>query len=105
MDKIWFKELAWWIEFDEFGNLICERIERPTFVLQQCQTTTKIKSAKCWQLSPPMCGYHAAMIHPEMYPKAKGHQTGGRHGKGNNTIPLNDIPIITARKKSAGTVA
>ena len=48
----------------------------------QCPNTTKIKSALCWR-EWGYCGMHAAKFFPHYYPKAKGHKTGGRIGKGN----------------------
>jgi len=79
--KVWIKEWVW------FETL---RVERVTYVMQQCPTTTKSTSAQCWKVFG-LCGYHAALLHPKLYPKAKGHKTGGRHGKERYTIPLCEI--------------
>lgn len=76
----------------EYITMDGDRIQRPTYVLLQCPTTTKSTSAQCWR-DYGLCGYHAAKKHPELYPKAKGHKTGGRHGKNNNAIPLCEIAV------------
>lgn len=53
----------------------------------QCPNTTKIKSARCWK-EWGLCGKHASTMFPELYPKKRGHATGGRFGN-RNTMSIN----------------
>lgn len=87
MLKVWIQEEVFWIE-RENNKTTFLRIQRPTYVMQQCQITTRQKTANCWR-DHGMCGEHAAFIYPHLYPKAKGHPTGGRHG-------LNKTPLSIA---------
>ena len=79
--KVWFKEKVSILEPNDSGVLEEIRVTRITWTKQQCTTTTRQKSAQCWR-ELGMCGKHAAEHNPLFYPKAKGHRTGGRHGKG-----------------------
>jgi len=66
----------------------------------QCPTTTKITSAKCWKLWY-LCGLHAAISHPEEYPKGSApRKGGGRYGNSINPIPFNQVVPMRVRKKS-----
>jgi len=78
--KIFYKDPVTFTEFDDNGNLKTWIVERWTHTMQQCPTTTKIKSARCWKRWN-ICGYHAAQRFPELYPKSNGSSTGGRLGK------------------------
>jgi len=79
---VWTEEEVFWIE-RENGRTTVLRIMRPVKVKQQCQVTTRQKHNKCWSIHG-MCGTHAALMFPHLYPKAKGHPTGGRHGLDHN---------------------
>jgi len=82
-----------WIE-EENGKILFLRLMRPVKVKQQCQVTTRQKHNKCWSLHG-MCGNHAALMFPHLYPKAKGHPTGGRHGLENKSFNKNiSLPWI-----------
>jgi hypothetical protein len=89
--KVFIFEETFWIE-RENGKTIFLRLKRPTWVMQQCQVTTRQKTAKCWR-DHSMCGEHAAMMHPHLYPKAKGHPTGGRHGLNHQINLLQTITV------------
>jgi len=66
----------------------------------QCPTTTKITSAKCWKLWS-LCGLHAAIAHPEHYPKGSApRKGGGRYGNRINSLAFNETVPIRVRKKS-----
>ena len=78
--KIYFKETVVFTEFNDKGIIENMNVERWTYTWQQCPTTTKIKTARCWKRWG-ICGQHAAARYPELYVKAKGSATGGRHGK------------------------
>lgn len=58
----------------------------------QCPNKTKVKNARCWK-DWGLCGFHAALLYPEHYPKGKGHKTGGRFGNKTNTV----ISMITTK--------
>ena len=77
--KIYFKETVVFTEMED-GQIINMNVERWTYTWQQCPTTTKIKTARCWKRWG-ICGKHAAERYPELYIKAKGSATGGRNGK------------------------
>lgn len=84
-------EETFWIE-KENGRTVFLRLQRPTWIMQQCQITTRQKHAKCWK-DHQMCGEHAAKINPQQYPKAKGHLTGGRHGLNHRINLLQPITV------------
>ncbi len=93
--KIIFKETVSITEFNDKMEIETIHVERWTWTYQQCPTTTKIKTARCWKRWG-ICGHHAAARHPELYVKAKGASTGGRHGKSQEiTHPL-IIPALLA---------
>jgi len=95
--KIWIKEFVFITEPNEDGFILPLRVQRITWVNQQCPVTTRQKSARCWR-ELGMCGRHAAEKNPLFYPKAKGHLTGGRHGLNKITTPLNLEEPIMIRK-------
>lgn len=70
-------------------------VERWTWIWQQCPTTTKIKTARCWKRWG-ICGMHAALKYPDLYVKAKGAATGGRNGKPQENQPIENPLIIPA---------
>jgi len=70
-------------------------VERWTYTWQQCPTTTKIKTARCWKRWG-ICGFHAAKKYPELYVKAKGSSTGGRNGKSEDPQLIHNPLIIPA---------
>ena len=82
---------TFWIE-KENGKTVFLILQRPTHVNQQCQITTRQKTAKCWK-DHGLCGEHAALLFPEKYPKAKGHPTGGRHGLNHQINLLQTIKV------------
>jgi len=76
-------EETFWIEREKDG-IHFYRVIRPTWVMQQCQVTTRQTQAKCWR-QHQMCGEHAAAAFPEQYPKLKAKKTAGRYGLNKNT--------------------
>lgn len=93
--QIWFKETVAITEFNDKMEIETINVERWTWTWQQCPTTTKIKSARCWKRWG-ICGFHAAAKYPELYVKAKGSATGGRNGKSDNPQTIQNPLIIPA---------
>lgn len=94
--KVYFKETVSITEFNDKMEIETIHVPRWTYIWQQCPTTTKIKSARCWKRWG-ICGKHAAEKYPGLYVKSKGSFTGGRNGKTSNpqliTNPL-IIPVL-----------
>lgn len=95
MVKNWYMRPVVITEFDETGNLYNIFTEKPEYSLDQCPTTTKIKTARCWKRWR-ICGFHAARKYPALYVKAKGSSTGGRHGKSEEIHNPLIIPALLA---------
>lgn len=93
--KVYFKETVPITEFDDDFKLMTINVERWTYTWQQCPTTTKIKTARCWKRWG-ICGFHAAQRFPELYVKAKGSATGGRNGKSDDLQMIENPLIIPA---------
>lgn len=70
------------------------------YIFVKCSTTTKITSAKCWR-NWRLCGRHAAIAHPNHYPKGSApRKGGGRYGNDRHLLPFNQMVPIRIRKKS-----
>jgi hypothetical protein len=93
--KVYFKETVIFTEFNDEGVIENMNVERWTYIWQQCPTTTKIKTARCWKRWG-ICGQHAAKRYPELYVKAKGSSTGGRMGKSQEPQEIENPLIIPA---------
>jgi len=54
----------------------------------------------CWK-EWNLCGQHAAIAHPDKYPKGSApRKGGGRYGNRVNTLAFNQVVPIRVRKKS-----
>lgn len=75
---VWFKEFVFFTELID-GTKETFPVQRITTRVEQCPIITRQTSAKCWkELS--MCGRHAAMYNPLLYPRKIFTRTGGRYG-------------------------
>lgn len=95
--KIWNPEFVTWNESLQ-GNF-----PGKIYLITNCKTTTKIKSARCWR-EWRMCGYHAAINHHNCYSKGIVSRSGGsgRYGKDDTeTLPMNQMVPIRIRKKDS----
>lgn len=90
--KIWNPNLHNWDGTGTFNEKF--------FIFVICPTTTKITSAKCWK-KWKLCGRHAAILHPNHYPKGSApRKGGGRYGNDRHLLPFNQVVPIRIRKKS-----
>ena len=88
--KTYYTEIVPITELNKNLEIKTINIQRYTWKYQQCPTTTKIKTARCWRRWG-ICGFHASKRYPTLYVKSKGISTGGRNGKIKNPLI---IPIL-----------